>query len=169
MTQSSSSRYFGDNRSGAEHSHESVRSGIFAIASRGIGAFVQIGSTIILARLLSPEDFGLVSMVAAFTGFIPMLSDLGTRDAAVQRPTITENEVSALFWLTVAIGTALGLLLALAGPLIANYYHEPRLRDIALASAAGFVVSAASCQHFALLRRPCSSRRSRRSKWARTC
>lgn len=153
MTQSSSSRYFGDNRSGAEHSHESVRSGIFAIASRGIGAFVQIGSTIILARLLSPEDFGLVAMVAAFTGFIPMLSDLGTRDAAVQRPTITENEVSALFWLTVAIGTALGLLLALAGPFIADYYHEPRLRDIALASAVGFVVSAASCQHFALLRR----------------
>ena len=89
MTASSSSRYFGDNRSGAEHSQQSVQSGIFAIASRGIGAFVQIGSTIILARLLSPEDFGLVSMVAAFTGFIPMLSDLGTRDAAVQRPTIT--------------------------------------------------------------------------------
>ena len=153
MTASSSSRYFGDNRSGAEHSQQSVQSGIFAIASRGIGAFVQIGSTIILARLLSPEDFGLVSMVAAFTGFIPMLSDLGTRDAAVQRPTITENEVSALFWLTVAIGTALGLLLALAGPFIADYYHEPRLRDIALASAVGFVVSAASCQHFALLRR----------------
>jgi PST family polysaccharide transporter len=147
------SQYFGDNRSGADHSHQSVRSGVFAIASRGISVFVQVGSTIILARLLSPEDFGLVSMVAAFTGFIPVLSDLGTRDAAVQRAAITQHEVSALFWLTMAIGVALGLLLAAGGPLIASYYHEPRLRDIALASSLGFMLGAASCQHFALLRR----------------
>jgi PST family polysaccharide transporter len=145
--------YFDDNRSGDELSARSLRGGVFSIASRGLSVFVQVGSTIILARLLSPEDFGLVSMVAAFTGFIPMLSDLGTRDAAVQRQSITEHEVSALFWLTVAIGTLLGLLLALGSPYIAAYYHEPRLRDIGLASAVGFVVSAASCQHFALLRR----------------
>jgi PST family polysaccharide transporter len=145
--------YFDDNRSGDALSAKSLRGGVFSIASRGLSVFVQVGSTVILARILSPEDFGLVSMVAAFTGFIPMLSDLGTRDAAVQRQSITEHEVSALFWLTVAIGTVLGLLLAIGSPFIAAYYHEPRLRDIALASATGFVVSAASCQHFALLRR----------------
>jgi PST family polysaccharide transporter len=71
----------------------------------------------------------------------------------VQRPIITHHEVSALFWLTIAIGTTLGLLLAIGGPLIANYYQEPRLSAIALASALGFVLGAASCQHFALLRR----------------
>lgn len=145
--------YFDDNRSEQELGRKSLRGGVFSIASRGISVFVQIGSTVILGRLLHPEDFGLVAMVAAFTGFIPVLSDLGTRDAAVQRPSITEEEVSALFWITVAIGGALGLMLALAGPLIANFYHEPRLVDIALASSVGFIVSAATCQHFALLRR----------------
>ena len=153
MTPRKPNPYFDDNRSGEELSRKSLQGGVFSIASRGISVFVQVGSTIIMARLLSPEDFGLVSMVAAFTGFIPVLADLGTRDAAVQKPSITEHELSALFWLTVAIGVTLGLLLALASPLIASYYHEPRLRDIALASALGFVVSAASCQHFALLRR----------------
>jgi len=145
--------YFDEHRSGEELGRKSLHSGVFSIASRGISVFVQIASTVILARILSPEDFGLVSMVAAFTGLIPVLADLGTRDAAVQRPQITHHEVSALFWLTIAIGLGLGLLLALGGPLIAGYYDEPRLAAIALASSLGFVLGAAACQHFALLRR----------------
>lgn len=145
--------YFDEDRSGDELGRKSLHSGVFSIASRGVSVFVQITSTVILARILSPEDFGLVSMVAAFTGLIPMLADLGTRDAVVQRPKITAHEASALFWLTIAIGTGLGLLLALGGPLIANYYEEPRLAAIALASSLGFVLGAAACQHFALLRR----------------
>jgi PST family polysaccharide transporter len=147
------SPYFDDNRSGAELGRQSLHSGAFSIASRAASVLVQLASTVILARLLSPEDFGLVAMVAAFTGFIPVLADLGTRDAAVQRATITESEVSALFWLTVAIGATLGILLAGSSSLIASFYGEPRLRDMAIASSVGFVVGAASCQHFALLRR----------------
>lgn len=153
MSADRKSAFFADHRSDANLGRQSLRSGAVSVASRAVSVFVQIGSTIVLARLLSPEDFGLVAMVAAFTGFIPVLSDLGTRDAAVQRPSITEHEVSALFWLTLAIGATLGLALVLSSSLIASFYHEPRLRDIALASAAGFVVAAASCQHFALLRR----------------
>lgn len=145
--------YFDEHHPGDELGSKSLKSGVFSIASRGISVFVQVASTVILARLLSPEDFGLVSMVAAFTGFIPVLADLGTRDAAVQRARITHHEISALFWLTIGIGTTLGLLLAVGGPLIAKYYGEPRLSAIALASSLGFVLGAASCQHFALLRR----------------
>ena len=147
------SSYFDENRSESDLGTKSLKSGVFSIASRGISVFVQIASTVILARLLSPEDFGLVSMVAAFTGFIPVLADLGTRDAAVQRKQVTAPEVSALFWLTIGIGTALGLMLALGGPFISRYYGEPRLTAIAMASSLGFVLGAASCQHFALLRR----------------
>jgi PST family polysaccharide transporter len=153
VTPSKHSRYFDDHREHAELGRQSLHGGVFSIASKGIIVFVQVGSQVILARILAPSDFGLVAMVAAFTGFIPVLSDLGTRDAAVQRASITEHEVSALFWLTVGIGAALGLMLAACGPLISSYYDEPRLTDIALLSSVGFAISAASCQHFALLRR----------------
>ena len=124
-----------------------------SVGSRAINVIVQVGSTMCLARLLSPDDFGLVAMVAAITGFAPMLVDLGTRDAAVQKSQITEEEVSALFWLTVGLGLGLGILLALCSPLIASFYHESRLQRIAIVSSLTFVLSAASCQHFALLRR----------------
>ena len=124
-----------------------------SIASRAVNMVVQVGSQVWVARLLSPEDVGLVAMVSAITGFAPVLIDLGTRDAAVQKSKITEEEVSALFWLTMGIGTLLAMSLVACSSLIAAFYNEDRLKKIALFSAINFIFAAASCQHFALLRR----------------
>lgn len=124
------------------------------MASRGINVVVQVGSTICLARLLMPEDVGLVGMVTVYTGLAPVLMDLGTRDAAVQKAKITEEEVSALFWLTMGIGALMAVSLVLCSPLIVLYNHgESQLQKIAIVSAITFILSAASCQHMALLRR----------------
>lgn len=114
---------------------------------------VQVGSTILLARLLSPHDYGLVAMVFAIVGFAPMLIDLGTTDASVQKARITSVEVSALFWLNVAIAGVLLLLLVGGTRLIASFYGEPALSGIALVSSITFVVAALSAQHYALMRR----------------
>ena len=95
------------------------------MASRGVNIVVQLGSTFVLMRyLLTPEDVGLVGMVSAITGFAPVLIDLGTRDAAVQKSKITQEEVSALFWLTMGIGGALAVALAICSPLIASFYRS---------------------------------------------
>jgi len=115
--------------------------------------FVQLASQIVLSRLLNPEDLGLVTVVTALTGFAPLLIDLGTRDAAVQKQQITEGEVSALFWLTVGMGTGFAILLAGCSSLIATVYADSRLQAIALCSSTAFVFSSLSCQHLALMRR----------------
>jgi len=148
-------KFFDENKAGEGHGKKSLRGGVFSMASRGVNIFVQLGSTFVLMRyFLTPDDVGLVGMVTVFTGLAPVLIDLGTRDAAVQKSRITQEEVSALFWLTMAIGGALALLLVVCSPLIVAYYHnEERLQSIALISAITFIVSAASCQHTALLRR----------------
>jgi PST family polysaccharide transporter len=148
-------KFFDENKAGEGHGRKSLRGGVFSMASRGINIFVQLGSTFVLMRyFLTPDDVGLVGMVTVFTGLAPVLIDLGTRDAAVQKPKITHEEVSALFWLTMGIGAALALLLVVCGPLIvAHNKGEARLQNIALVSAITFLLSAASCQHTALLRR----------------
>lgn len=147
-------QFFEDNKAQEGHGRKSVRGGVFSIASRGINIFVQVASTVVLMRyFLTPEDVGLVAMVAAITGFAPVLIDLGTRDAAVQKSKITEEEVSALFWLTMGIGVLLAALLAACSSLIGSWYDEARLQPIALFSTITFILSAASCQHLALLRR----------------
>ena len=145
--------YFDENKVQEGHGRQSLHSGVFSIAARAINAVVQVGSVLFLARLLSPEDYGLVAMVLAVTGFAPVLVDLGTRDAVVQRERITEGEVSTLFWITMAVGCGFALLVAASGPFIARMYGEPRLTTIALVSSLAFVASALTCQHHALLRR----------------
>src|SRR5688572_30481288 len=91
--------YFDDNTPAAGHGRTSLRGGAVAIVARIVNAVVQTGSVLFLARLLSPEDYGLVSMVTALTGFATIFVDLGTRDAVVQRDRVTQAEVSALFWI----------------------------------------------------------------------
>jgi PST family polysaccharide transporter len=151
--------YFGENKPQAGLGRESVRSGVVFFAARVLNMFVQLGTTILLARLLTPHDYGLVAMVFALVGFAPHLIDLGTTDATVQRKEITQIGISGLFWLKVAIAGALTLLLAGGSGPIAYFYGEPALTDIALVASLMFVVSALSAQHFALMRRAMQFRR----------
>jgi len=114
---------------------------------------IQVVSTIVLARLLLPEDFGLIAMVAAITGFATIFVDLGTRDALAQRDTVTEGEVSALFWITVGVGLALTTATILGSRLIARFYAEPRLEHVAVALSLTFVLPSLYYQQYALMRR----------------
>ena len=118
----------------------------------GNGA-LQLVAAIILARLLAPEDFGLVAIVTVLTSFAPMLVDFGLGDATAQRNKITPSQISTLFWFSTAIGVSVALLVATCSPLIATIFREPRLELIALCTAISFVLWGVSNLHLALLRR----------------
>jgi PST family polysaccharide transporter len=145
--------YFSDNKIEAGHGRRSLRGGAVVISSRFLSTLIQVIAILALARLLSPEDYGLVSMVTAITGFAPLLVSLGTLDAVVQRTCIEEKEISALFWISVALGSGCALLMMACSPLIARFYGDQRLTMISVVSALTFIATALSCQHFALLRR----------------
>ncbi len=129
------------------------------MAARGANIFVQLASTILLARILSPHDFGLVAMVLALVGFAPMLIDFGTSEASTQKTHITQVEISSLFWLNVAISLGLTVLLIGSSGLIARLFGEPSLTSIALALSITFVLTAMTTQHSALMRRAMQFRR----------
>jgi PST family polysaccharide transporter len=145
--------YFGENKPREDFGRHSLRGGLVSIGARIANAFVQMASVVVLARLLSPEDYGLVSMVGAIIGIAPLLMDLGTRDAVIQHRCITPEEISALFWITVALGCGFAVAGAASGPLIAHFYREPRLATVALVSSLSFIALSLSYQHQALLRR----------------
>lgn len=148
-----SSVYFGENKAEPGHGKRSFHGAVIATVARLINGLIQIGSVLFLARLLTPHDYGLVSMVSALTGFAPLLVDLGTRDAVTQRSHISEGEISALFWITMGVGCGMAVLVMACGPLIAKFYGEPNLTAITVVSGFTFVVTALHCQHHALLRR----------------
>lgn len=131
----------------------SIRGGSVTLTAQGCRFALQMLSTVILARLLTPKDFGLVAMVASITGFVELFMDLGLSMATVQREHVTHDQVTTLFWINVAVGLGLMLLTTALSPAVAWFYQEPSLVEITIALSTGFLVSAVGVQHQALLRR----------------
>lgn len=132
---------------------QSVRGGAVTIAAQGSKFVIKLGSTAVLARLLMPEDYGLIGMATVIIGFVEYFKDLGLSTATVQRAKINHQQVSTLFWINVAVGCLVALTVALFAPVVALIYQEPRLRDITLCLAVNFVFSGLTVQHQALLQR----------------
>jgi len=107
----------------------------------------------ILARLLGPKDFGLVGMVTAFTGVLTWFRDFGLSAATIQRATVTEEQISTLFWINILFGALFGLVAVAMAPAIAAFYHEPELLGVTAVLATGFLFNGAGVQHSALLQR----------------
>jgi O-antigen/teichoic acid export membrane protein len=145
--------YFEDHRESKDLGRRALRGGVVSVAMQYGNGALQIVASIILARLLAPEDFGLVAIVTVLTSFAPLLIDFGLGDATAQRSKITQSQVSSLFWISSGIGLAVAVVVAACSSLIAWLYHEPRLEPIALCIAVTFVLSGMSNQHLALLRR----------------
>src|SRR5215469_6189705 len=145
--------YFEEHRESSDLGRRALRGGFASVAMQYGNGILQIGGAVVLARLLAPEDFGLVTIVTVLTSFAPLLIDFGLGDATAQRSKITPSQVSSLFWLSTGIGSAVAVLLAACSPLIASIYRDPRLEAIALYFSITFVLYGLSNQHLALLRR----------------
>jgi O-antigen/teichoic acid export membrane protein len=128
-----------------------VRGGAVTLVSQGLRVLLQLGSTAVLARLLTPADFGLVAMVVAIIGLIGLLKDAGLSMATVQRDRIDRAQVSNLFWANVVLSLAAIALTALLIPAIVAYYGEPRLAGVTAALSAAFLLAGLGAQHRALL------------------
>lgn len=130
-----------------------IRGGLAKVGAQATNFTIRIGSLLILARLLSPRDFGVVGMVTALTGVLNLFKDFGLSAATVQRLDVTEEQISTLFWFNIAFGGALGCSLMASAPIVARFYHEPRLLWVTIVLATAFVFNAAGVQHSALLQR----------------
>lgn len=137
----------------ADLKRKSVVGGVAAVSAQGAKFVVQTATVMVLARLLSPEDFGLQGMVVVVTGLLGLFRDAGLGLATVQRHEVTHQQVSTLFWINVAIGAILTTLCAASAPLVAKFYHQPRLYWVVVVSGLVFLFNGLAAQHSALLQR----------------
>lgn len=141
-----------------EHLHadlrgRSVRGGLLNVTSQGAQFLIQSVATVVLARLLTPADFGLVAMVSIVTGLGQSFADLGLSEATIQRREISHDQVSALFWVNVAIGLGLMLVTVALAPVLASFYRDPRLVKITILVSLTFVFGGLRVQPDAILKR----------------
>jgi O-antigen/teichoic acid export membrane protein len=132
---------------------KTIRGGFARIGAQGASLLLRMVALVVLARLLSPTEFGLVGLVTACTGVLTWFRDFGLSSAVIQRPNVTEEQISTLFWVNILVGAILSLATIAMAPLIVLFYHEPRLLPVTAVLAFGFLFNAAGVQHSARLQR----------------
>lgn len=130
-----------------------VRGAGATVFSAGVTLAVQILATVVLARLLTPKDFGLVAMVTTFSLLLTNFGLNGFTEAVLQREKIDHALASNLFWINLATGALLSIGFAAAGSLLARFYREPAVAHVAVGVSFSIFITSTSVFHLALLKR----------------
>jgi PST family polysaccharide transporter len=123
------------------------------MGSQALRFALRFGYQVVIARLLLPEDFGLVAMAAVVIGLAQVFVDPGLGMATVQQKAMTRAQLDCLFWLNLAAGVLLAGLCLIAAPYAARFYAEPRLAGVVVAAAGTLLLGAVATQHLAMLTR----------------
>lgn len=130
------------------------KSGVLSLLTGQIARFViQILSVVLMARLLSPKDYGLTAIIIALISLGEVVRDFGLSASAIQADTLSVEEKSNLFWINSGIGLGLGLLLFIFASPLATVYHDERLIAIAQVLSLTFLINGLSTQYKAGLTR----------------
>lgn len=114
---------------------------------------VLLAGIVVLSRLLTPADYGLMAMILAVIGVAEVFRDFGLSSAAIQAKTLSHGERSNLFWAGGVIGLVLAVLIVAGSWPIALLYQEPRLQPLTVLLASVFVFSGFTTQFTAELNR----------------
>lgn len=137
-----------------------VKRGIgWMIASQGVLQALALVTTFVIARSMSPRDVGLASEASVFVNLALIMVDFGVGSLIVQRPALTEEQISTLFWIGMAIGVVLTAGAVVLSDPIAQLYGEPQVRDLFVVLSLTFLVTAPGIVPGALLTRELQFRR----------
>ncbi len=123
------------------------------IATTVVSEGTRVGAAVVLARLLTPKDYGVAGMAMVFAGFVALFTDLGFGAALVQRRAITEDDRSTAFWASLGVAAiAASVTVALSGE-VAAFFGQAQVRVLVIVLSVGFPLGALSATQSALLNR----------------
>lgn len=129
------------------------RGGLVTGAAQILRIVIQFLSVIILARLLVPEDFGLVASVSPIAAFIGLFQNLGLQQAVIQRKDISEAQLNQVFWMSTFVGIACTVVLCFAAPVAAAFYGDARMTSLTIATALPLLLGSLAALPLALMNR----------------
>lgn len=119
-----------------------VSAGAWSALDVALRQVVLFAVSIILARILTPTDFGIVALTNLFSSFVLVFVQGGLSAALIQQQDTTSQEESAVFWLNLFASVGFALLLVAIAPLVAEFYGYPVLRSLMPVAGAAVVFSA---------------------------
>lgn len=123
----------------------------WSILSQVVRLVIRFGIVAVLARLLTPDDFGLLAMATVFTSLLLVLNELGIPSAIIQRKDISNIQLSSSFWLNLGEGLFVSIVFAAIAPLIALFYSEERLLPIIIVLSPMFFIASFGMIQYGLL------------------
>jgi O-antigen/teichoic acid export membrane protein len=144
---------FQDPTENAELSKSTVRNAGITVFAQGSVFAINLISMLILARILGPADFGLVTMVTTFSLLFASFGLAGLTEAVLQTEEINSSLASNLFWTNISGGLILSVAFGAAGSLLARFYSDPRITKVAIGFSLAIFFSIAPVLHLSLLKR----------------
>ncbi len=132
---------------------KSIKGGVSTISAQAVMFILNMGSTVVLARLLMPADYGLVALVTAVTGFVLLFKDMGLAQAILQNKDLNHDSANKVFWLNLLISGIIAILIVAIAPLLVYFYDEPRVLGITMSFGLVALFSGLTMQHSSLMRR----------------
>lgn len=120
---------------------------------------VKFGFSIVIARTLSPDDYGLMGMILIFIAMGQVLTQSGFPAALVQKKDVTANDYYTTFWFTLLAGVTVWIILFFSAGAIARFFDRPLLIAVTRVAALGIVINALGSVHVAILTRDLNFRR----------
>lgn len=136
-----------------------VRATAWTAGSTVSQQLIQLAMTVVLARLLLPREYGLVAMIAVFTGFARLFIDSGFGAAVIQRKELSATHLSTAFWANLGLAAAISVVVAAFSPLVARFYGQPKLEVLMPVVGLDFVVASFKIVQVALIERALLYRR----------
>ncbi len=130
-----------------------VRGAAATVSGAAFSLALRVVPTVVLARLLTPADFGVVAMVTTFSLLLMSFGTSGFSEAVIQPEEMDRAQASNLFWITCGIGLILTIGFAASGPLLARFYRNPLVARVVFATSVSIFISAVATIHLALLKR----------------
>lgn len=137
----------------ANFGRTALRGGLVTGLAQGFKVAIQFVSTIILARLLAPRDFGLVAAVAPVVAFVSLFQHLGLQEAVVQRKEISGEQLDQVFWVTALVGFVCMLVIVGLSPAVALFYNDPRMVGITAAISVSVLLGSLTALPLSLMNR----------------
>ncbi len=131
-----------------------ARSGVkWTTVSMVLSSSFQFLQTVIMANLLSPEDFGVMAVAFVVIGFVQLLAETGFQESIIQRKHVQQEHLYSLFWLNLAISVFAALVISISAPLMSFAFDMQKLEEIIPVVGLTFIVSSFSFQYYALAQR----------------
>ena len=129
------------------------KSFVWSAVESVIPRLIHLTTSIILARMLAPSEFGLIGMLAIFIGVATVLAESGLSASIIQKETITKNDETSVFVMNIILGAVMTLILCAISPLVSIFYKEKELTALLCASSLAIFISSFAMIQKALLTR----------------